>query len=80
MEWIDWAALILVIVTSILIGLVWGWFWHKTVVSDISAGTLKIYTSDPDGPYLFLELHEDIGTIAMQSHAFFEIDTIVSQE
>lgn len=74
MEWTEWAALILVMIACIGVGLVWGWFWHKRLTRDISSGVLKIDTSDPDGPYLFLELHEEIGAISKQNHVTFEVD------
>lgn len=70
----NWIALALVMIACIGVGITWGWFWHRHLVSDISAGVLKIDTSDPDGPYLFLELHEHIDTLSKQKHATFDID------
>ena len=74
MEWADWVAVFLAMFACVMVGLTWGWFWHKYVVSGISAGVLKIDTSDPDGPYLFLELHEHINTLSKQKYATFDID------
>lgn len=70
MECADWVAMFACVVA----GLTWGWFLHKCAVSDNSAGVLKIDTSDPDGPYLFLELHEHIDTLSKQKYATFDID------
>lgn len=70
MECADWVAMFACVVA----GLTWGWFLHKCAVSDSSAGVLKIDTSDPDGPYLFLELHEHIDTLSKQKYATFDID------
>lgn len=74
MEWTDWVAVFLAMFACVMVGLTWGWFWHKYLTRDISAGVLKIDTSDPDGPYLFLELHEEIRAISKQSHVTFKVD------
>lgn len=37
-------------------------------------GTLKKEESDPDGPYLFLELKRDIDYITQNKYVTFEVD------
>ena len=37
-------------------------------------GTLKIDTSDPDGPYLFVELNEDVCTLQHQEYITLKVD------
>ena len=37
-------------------------------------GVLLIDTSDPDGPYMFLELSEDVSTILKAKRVTFEVD------
>lgn len=38
-----------------------------------SAGNLRIDTSDPDGPYIFLELNNDISSISSQKAIVLKI-------
>ena len=37
-------------------------------------GTLRVDRSDPDGPYLFLELHTDVATIMDEKKVVFDVD------
>lgn len=39
-----------------------------------TTGVLKIDTSDPDGPYIFLELNEEVNTIMQQEYVTFKVD------
>ena len=39
-----------------------------------SSGTLRINTSDPDGPYLFLELNAGVGDISRKKHVCLKVD------
>lgn len=38
-------------------------------------GTLRIEASDPDGPYMFLELSKDAGNIMSQKHVMLKVRT-----
>lgn len=38
-------------------------------------GTLRIDSSDPDGPYLFLELETDPNIIKKEKHVFLKVNT-----
>lgn len=56
-----------------------GYFYEKRKPKDCDTpthGTLKIDTSDPDGPYLFLEIsNEDLDYIRTQSYVTLRVDT-----
>lgn len=52
----------------------------KQKATDISelpmiAGTILIETSDPDGPYLFLDLEKPVDVIGSQKHVICKIST-----
>lgn len=38
-------------------------------------GILRVDSSDPDGPYLFLELENDPGVIAKEEFVLLKVDT-----
>ena len=38
-------------------------------------GTLRVDSSDPDGPYLFLELETDPGVIKKEKYVLLKVDT-----
>lgn len=38
-------------------------------------GVLRVDTSDPDGPYLFLELHTGVGDVMEQKQVTLEVST-----
>lgn len=40
-----------------------------------SVGTLHIETTDPDGPYLFLELSTDVSNIIDTKQVMLDVDT-----
>lgn len=40
-----------------------------------SVGTLRIDTSDPDGPYLFLELHIPVNEVVKQKQVTLDVNT-----
>lgn len=59
---------ILVIVVAI------GCYIERTRRDPSTHGTLKIDTSDPDGPYLFVELNEDPSTLQHQEYITLKVD------
>ena len=61
---------LVVILLIFLVGAICGGAVALTVLCHKSIGSLIIDTSDPDGPYLFLELHHD-QSIAKLSHETF---------
>lgn len=38
-------------------------------------GTLRVDTSDPDGPYLFLELHTPVNEVMQQKQVTLDVNT-----
>ena len=67
----------LIIVAVFLFGIFVGVLFTKIR----SSGTLRIETSDPDGPYLFLELTTDVRTLMRKKNASFSVEvTNISQE
>ena len=67
----------LIIVAVFLFGIFVGVLFTKIR----SSGTLQIETSDPDGPYLFLELTTDVRTLMRKKSANFSVKvTNISQE
>lgn len=52
-----------------------GFLMAKTISADEPAGTLRIDNSDPDGPYLFLELTTDPRIISQRKNVFLKVDT-----
>ena len=53
------------------------YFWRvnkKLDRQDRLAGTLRIDTSDPDGPYMFLELSEPVYTILNEEYVRLKVN------
>lgn len=69
MEWI-----LLVATFSLLGGLV-GTTLMKLIYPTKPIGTLRIDTSDPDGPFIFLELDKGVGDFYKKSHITLRIST-----
>lgn len=38
------------------------------------SGKLHVETSDPDGPYIFLELYTDVADVSRKKKVVFEVD------
>lgn len=41
---------------------------------DKPSGRLHVETSDPDGPYIFLELYTDVADVSRKKKVVFEVD------
>lgn len=66
--------LVLVLMLGFGIGFIFGCrspIWSK----ENSVGTLRIDTSDPDGPYLFLELHTGVGEVMRHKQVTMDVST-----
>ena len=57
-----------------IIGVVVGYILSVTFKHSKSVGTLKIDSSDPEGPYLFLELSKDVDYIRREQYVTFRVD------
>ena len=59
------------LVVGIMIGFTVSVIYHKNKVK----GVLRIDKSDPDGPYLFLELASDPDILEKQKYVTLEVNT-----
>ena len=59
------------LVVGIMIGFIVSIIYHKNKVK----GVLRIDKSDPDGPYLFLELASDPAILEKQKYVTLEVNT-----
>lgn len=56
------------------LGVLAGYTLFRFKLSHSSPGTLRIDRSDPDGPYLFLELHESPARFTTKKYVSFLVD------
>lgn len=47
----------------------------RTMIEKMNVGTLRIDTSDPDGPYMFLELEVGVEEVISKKHVSLEVST-----
>lgn len=62
-------SLIVGIIAAVIVGLV------KAIRRRKPVGVLRIDASDPDGPYMFLELSEDISAVMDAEQVTLKVDT-----
>lgn len=67
--------LVLLILFIFAVGIVIGMRIHKKEDLKKSVGDLRIDTSDPDGPYLFLELDQDPGVLSNMDYVILKVNT-----
>ena len=72
-------ALVIIVAMAVSVGLIAGILWTSFALRkpDIreTYGTILIETSDPDGPFLFLDLDKSVEEIAMHETVAFKVDT-----
>ena len=56
------------------IGIVVGSIITRMVTKPLDFGTLRIDTSDPDGPFIFLELSKDVDTVASKKYVILKVN------
>ncbi len=56
------------------IGVVIGCVFSSIVRRSKSVGKLRIDTSDPDGPFMFLELSKGVGDISSKKQVLLQVD------
>lgn len=71
----DWVVVVLAVIIFALIGGMIGAFLTKLIYPTKPIGTLRIDTSDPDGPYLFLELDEGIDKFYKKDFVMLSVNT-----
>ncbi len=57
-----------------VIGMVIGCVFSSIVRRSKSVGKLRIDTSDPDGPFMFLELSKGVGDISTKKQVLLQVD------
>lgn len=50
------------------------YYFYKMKTTSKPVGALKIDRSDPDGPYIFLELYTDVNHLCKKKRAILEVD------
>lgn len=56
------------------IGVVIGCIFSSIIRRSKSVGTLRIDSSDPDGPFIFLELSKDMDTVASKKYVVLKVN------
>ena len=56
------------------IGIVVGSIITRIVTKPLDFGTLRIDTSDPDGPFMFLELSKDVDIVASKKYIILKVN------
>lgn len=62
------------LVIAFTIGVVIGCIFSNIVRRSKSVGKLRIDTSDPDGPFMFLELSKGVGDISTKKQVLLQVD------
>lgn len=62
------------LVIVFVIGMVIGCIFSSIVRRSKSVGKLRIDTSDPDGPFMFLELSKGVGDISDKKQVLLQVD------
>ena len=75
---------VIALAAGILIGVFVGMVWRGTYLKTNAIGDLRVDHSDPDTPYLFLELNKDqnIHTITQQNYVMLKVkvEDVISQK
>lgn len=61
------------IVIGIITGMVIGFIISKLMFRFLSIGTLRVDHSDPDGPFLFLELSKQIDSVVRKKYVIMRV-------
>lgn len=56
------------------IGVVIGSIITRIIIGLLDVGTLRIDTSDPDGPFIFLELSKDVDSVASKKYVILKVN------
>ena len=61
-------------VIILAIGIAVGSIITRIIIRPLDIGTLRIDTSDPDGPFMFLELSKDVDTVASKKYVILKVN------
>lgn len=62
------------LVIILAIGIAVGSIITRIIIRPLDIGTLRIDTSDPDGPFMFLELSKDVDTVASEKYVVLKVN------
>jgi len=62
------------LVIILAIGIVVGSIITRIIIRPLDIGTLRIDTSDPDGPFMFLELSKDVNAVASKKYVVLKVN------
>ena len=62
------------LVIILAIGIAVGSIITRIIIRPLDIGTLRIDTSDPDGPFMFLELSKDVNTVASKKYVVLKVN------
>jgi hypothetical protein len=62
------------LVIILAIGIVVGSIITRIIIRLLDIGTLRIDTSDPDGPFMFLELSKDVNAVASKKYVVLKVN------
>ncbi|NBK18139.1 beta-lactamase induction signal transducer protein [Anaerotruncus sp. 1XD42-93] len=66
--------LVIILVIIFAIDIVIASIITKIITKPLDIGTLRIDTSDPDGPFMFLELSKDVDTVASKKYVILKVN------
>lgn len=72
-EFITWA---IVYGCGVLIGVAGTILATRKRLFTETSGTIKIETSDPDGPFMFLELRENLPTVINKKRVLLDVEVL----
>lgn len=76
--------IVIALAVGVLIGIFIGMVWRGAYLKTNAIGDLRVDHSDPDSPYLFLELNNDqsVRTIEQQNYVMLKVkvEDIISQK
>ena len=62
------------LVIILAIGIVVGSIITRIINRPLDIGTLRIDTSDPDGPFMFLELSKDVDSVTSKKYVILKVN------
>lgn len=66
--------LVIILVIIFAIDIVIASIITKIITKPLDIGTLRIDTSDPDGPFMFLELSKDVDAVASKKYIILKVN------
>lgn len=63
-----------IILLSLLYCFFLGYYIRERKLKRSASGVIRVDRSDPDGPYLFLELHKDVDAVMRDKYITLEVN------